>query len=132
MSTRQTQSVLTSEGTFYAWKAKYSVMTASGAKRLDAVTDENSELKRLLADQMLDIRPSGSSLVARDTVIFSRVAYPWSINRLVITSPAIGSAARRSARSCAFRLHMDIAGLGQDGPDNPGHCASLPRRGLRG
>lgn len=50
-------SVLISKGTFYAWKAKYSVMTASGAKPLDALKDENSELKRLLADQLLDIRP---------------------------------------------------------------------------
>ena len=43
-----------SEGTFYAWKAKYSGMTVSEAKRLKALEDENAKLKRLLADAMLD------------------------------------------------------------------------------
>jgi putative transposase len=44
-----------SEGTFYAWKAKYSGMTVSEAKRLKALEDENAKLKRLLAEQMLDM-----------------------------------------------------------------------------
>lgn len=44
-----------SEGTFYAWKAKYSGMTVSEAKRLKALEDENANLKRLLAEQMLDM-----------------------------------------------------------------------------
>ena len=43
-----------SEGTFYAWKAKYSGMTVSEARRLKALEDENAKLKRLLADTMLD------------------------------------------------------------------------------
>ena len=44
-----------SEGTFYAWKAKYSGMTVSEAKRLRALEDENAKLKRLLAEQLLDM-----------------------------------------------------------------------------
>lgn len=44
-----------SEGTFYAWKAKYSGMKVSEAKRLKAFEDENARLKRLLAEQMLDM-----------------------------------------------------------------------------
>lgn len=44
-----------SEGTFYAWKAKYSGMTVSEAKRLKALEDKNAKLKRLLAEQMLDM-----------------------------------------------------------------------------
>ncbi len=45
-----------SEGTFYAWKAKYSGMTVSEAKRLKAlVRHENAKLKKLLAEQMLDM-----------------------------------------------------------------------------
>ena len=43
-----------SEGTFYAWKAKYGDMTFSDAKRLKALEDENAKLKKLLAEQMLD------------------------------------------------------------------------------
>jgi putative transposase len=44
-----------SEGTFYAWKAKYSGMTVSEAKRLKTLEDENAKLKKLLAGQMLDM-----------------------------------------------------------------------------
>jgi putative transposase len=44
-----------SEGTFYAWKAKYSGMTVSEARRLKALEDENAKLKKLLAEQMLDM-----------------------------------------------------------------------------
>lgn len=44
-----------SEGTFYAWKAKYSGMTVPEAKRLKTLEDENAKLKRLLAEQMLDM-----------------------------------------------------------------------------
>ena len=44
-----------SEGTFYAWKSKFGGMTVSEAKRLKGLEDENSRLKRLLADTMLDM-----------------------------------------------------------------------------
>lgn len=44
-----------SEGAFYAWKARYSGMTVSEAKRLKALEDENAMLKKLLAEQMLDM-----------------------------------------------------------------------------
>ena len=43
------------EGTFFAWKAKYSGMTVAEAKRLKTLEDENAKLKRLLAEQMLDM-----------------------------------------------------------------------------
>ncbi len=41
--------------TFYNWKAKFSDMTVSDAKKLKALESENSKLKRLVADQALDI-----------------------------------------------------------------------------
>jgi putative transposase len=43
-----------SSATFYAWKAKYGGMDVSEARRLRALEDENTKLKRLLADAMLD------------------------------------------------------------------------------
>ena len=43
-----------SSATFYAWKAKYGGMDVSEARRLKALEDENTKLKRLLADAMLD------------------------------------------------------------------------------
>jgi len=43
-----------SEATFYNWKSKFGGMDVSEAKRLKALETENSKLKRLLADAMLD------------------------------------------------------------------------------
>lgn len=43
-----------STATFYKWKAKFAGMGVSEAKRLKALEEENSKLKRLLADAMLD------------------------------------------------------------------------------
>jgi putative transposase len=43
-----------SEATLYNWKAKYGGMDVPDTKRLKALEDENSRLKRLLADAMLD------------------------------------------------------------------------------
>ena len=45
-----------SEQSFYRWKAKYGGMTISEAKRLRALERENSQLKKIVADQALDIR----------------------------------------------------------------------------
>ena len=44
-----------SEATIYNWKAKYGGLEVSDAKRLRALEDENAKLKRLLAEQMLDM-----------------------------------------------------------------------------
>ncbi len=43
-----------SSATYYAWKAKFGGLEVSDAKRLRALEEENSRLKRLLADTMLD------------------------------------------------------------------------------
>jgi putative transposase len=42
------------EATFYNWKSKYGGMELSEAKRLKALEAENTKLKKLLADAMLD------------------------------------------------------------------------------
>ena len=43
-----------SEATYYNWKAKYAGMTVSEARRLRELEQENSKLKRLLADAELE------------------------------------------------------------------------------
>ena len=43
-----------SDATFYNWKSKYGGLEVSDAKRLKALEDENTRLKKLLADTMLD------------------------------------------------------------------------------
>lgn len=43
-----------SEQSIYRWKAKYGDMDVSEARRLKELEAENSKLKRLLADSMLD------------------------------------------------------------------------------
>jgi putative transposase len=44
------------EGTFYRWKKQYGGMEVAEAKRLKALEKENSELKKMLAEAMLDNR----------------------------------------------------------------------------
>jgi putative transposase len=43
-----------SGATFYKWKAKYGGMEVSDARRLKTLEDENTRLKKLLAETMLD------------------------------------------------------------------------------
>ena len=43
-----------SQPTFYKWKSKFGGMEVSDAKRLRALEDENTKLKKLLAEAMLD------------------------------------------------------------------------------
>ena len=43
-----------SDATYYNWKAKFGGMTVSDAQRLKALEAENSKLKRLLAESVLD------------------------------------------------------------------------------
>ena len=43
-----------SPASFYKWKAKFGGMDVSDAKRLKALEAENSKLKKLLAETMLD------------------------------------------------------------------------------
>ncbi len=45
-----------SEQTFYRWKKKYGGMELDEAKRLKALEEENRRLKKLVADQALDIQ----------------------------------------------------------------------------
>ena len=44
-----------SDATFYTWRAKYGGMEVSDAKKLRALEEENRRLKRLVADQALDL-----------------------------------------------------------------------------
>ena len=44
-----------SSATFYKWKAKFGGLDVSEARRLKALEDENAKLKKLLAEQMLDL-----------------------------------------------------------------------------
>lgn len=41
-----------SSATFYKWKAKYGGLEVSDAKRLQALEDDNAELKKLLAQAL--------------------------------------------------------------------------------
>ena len=44
-----------SNATFYTWRRKYAGMNVAEAKRLRQLEDENRRLKKLVADQALDI-----------------------------------------------------------------------------
>lgn len=45
-----------SDATYYNWKTKYSGLELSELKRLKALEEENNKLKRIVADQALDIQ----------------------------------------------------------------------------
>ena len=45
-----------SKETFYRWRRKYSGMEAGDARRLKSLEDENRRLKRLVADQALNLQ----------------------------------------------------------------------------
>ena len=44
-----------SDATFYNWRAKYGGMELSDIKRLKALEEENRRLKKIVAEQALDI-----------------------------------------------------------------------------
>jgi len=44
-----------SDATFYKWRSKYSGMNVSDTKRLKTLEAENARLKKLLAEQMMDV-----------------------------------------------------------------------------
>jgi putative transposase len=43
-----------SDATFYKWRSKYGGMEVSEAKKLKALEEENTKLKRLLAESVMD------------------------------------------------------------------------------
>jgi putative transposase len=44
-----------SEATYHRWRAQYGGMKADDVKRLKELESENAKLKRIVADQLLDI-----------------------------------------------------------------------------
>jgi len=51
-----------SKGTIYTWRKKYSGMEVSHLKRLKELEEENSKLKRMYADQALQL------IMAKDVI----------------------------------------------------------------
>jgi putative transposase len=44
-----------SDATFYKWRARFGGMEVSDARKLRALEAENAKLKKLLAEQMMDV-----------------------------------------------------------------------------
>ena len=44
-----------SDATFYKWRSKYGSMVVSDARRLKTLESENAKLKKMLAEQMMDV-----------------------------------------------------------------------------
>ena len=51
-----------SEASYYLWRSKFGGMEVSDAKRLKALESENSRLKKLLAESMLENEVSREAL----------------------------------------------------------------------
>jgi putative transposase len=58
-----------SRGTLYRWRRKYGGLEVSDARRLKALEEENRRLKRVVADQALNLQGT--------------VSYTWTTNRLL-------------------------------------------------
>lgn len=54
-----------SDVTFYKWRSKYGGLEVSEARRLKQLEEENQRLKRLVADQALDIQVLKEVLVKK-------------------------------------------------------------------
>lgn len=44
-----------SDATFYTWRKRYDGMEVSDARRLNALEEENAQLKKHLAESMMDV-----------------------------------------------------------------------------
>ena len=44
-----------SDATFYTWRSRYGGMEVADARRLKTLEAENAKLKKMLAEQMLDV-----------------------------------------------------------------------------
>jgi putative transposase len=51
-----TKALEISEQTFHRWRAQYGGMKADDAKRLKELERENAQLKRIVADQLLEVQ----------------------------------------------------------------------------
>jgi putative transposase len=60
--TRQRRRLGVSDTTFYRWKSKHGGMDVSEAKRLKELETENARLKKLVAEQALDLEAVRSVL----------------------------------------------------------------------
>ncbi|NVO29556.1 IS3 family transposase, partial [Donghicola sp. C2-DW-16] len=98
------------EGTFYNWKAKFGGMTVSEAKRLKTLEDENAKLKKLLAEQMLD-------LAAMRELVFKKVVAPVAKREAVAQLRSqFGFSERRACRIAGADRKM-VRYIAQRSPD---------------
>jgi transposase-like protein len=75
-----------SDATFYKWRAKYGGMDVSDALKLKAQEEENAKLKRLLAEQVMDVSTLREMLAKKLLTHGSRrAAVDWAINEKSFT-----------------------------------------------
>ena len=112
-----------SQATIYAWKAKYGGLEVSEAQRLRSLEDENSRLKRLVADLSLDkemlnavISKNGLSSDRRTDANWLRMQYGASERRVCgLLSIAVSSYRYQSRRSDES-LREKLVRLGREKP----------------
>jgi len=66
-----------SDATFYKWRSKYGGMEVSDARRLKTLESENAKLKKMLAEQVMDVATLKEMLgkIFRGPV---RAGMPWT------------------------------------------------------
>ena len=66
-----------SDATFYKWRAKFGGMEVSDAKKLKALEAENAKLKKLLAEQMMDVSTL-KEMLRKNFCGLVRGGVPWT------------------------------------------------------
>ncbi|MCG1026185.1 MULTISPECIES: IS3 family transposase [Dehalobacter] len=101
-----------SDATYYNWKTKYADLELSELKRLRALEEENNKLKRIVADQALDIQ-------ALKYVIGKKVLKPEVKRRIVNDMrKSFGLSINRSCKLCRISRtsYRYISRRTDDGP----------------
>jgi putative transposase len=134
------RSVNISEATLYLWKRQYGALELSEVKELKALREENARLRRVVADQLLNIQvlkevnakngepvaeATRSQRRGRGGLVFpaSGVPPPW-------VGPLVGRQAHRRARRTVQRVRRQ-EGLRVTGPSRRPKCPPRPESKIR-
>lgn len=111
-----------SKATFYGWKQKYGGLEVSEARRLRSLEEENGRLKRLVADQAVQIQgefkkvvsPSQKRRAIRSVVEQKVGTIAQACRALGLARSSFYRTSRRSAQSQG--LHQEIQALSRQHP----------------
>ena len=121
-----------STATFYTWRKKYGGMDASEAQRLRELEIENAKLKRIVADQMLDMSSmiTAGSVLARSSMYRSPehalhgTLMTWRYALACLRRSSWTTAQKAPARRCSTGRNEPACGCASSNRANPSRTPS--------